>query len=298
MINPLWRKLHRLPCKLRQELWRVPAFRTLALQAYQTARDNYISSLPIVAPEDQPLLRTLRQQGVVVTSLEKWQIPSTSRLIATTHQLLPQLEAIAVAGKAPTTSIPASMLMNFPDIMLWGLQARVLDLVEAYLGLPVCYQGAELRRDVTKVKLTGIRQWHLDPEDYRMVKIIIYLNDVNQATGPFEYLCPELTALAVSQMKYSSGLIPDTTLQQVVPRSAWQSCTGVAGTVAIADTCNILHRMKPPVAADRCSLTFSYTSRQFRRIGYSNKVPASELLGMLSQLSPRQREYLLAGDFP
>jgi len=64
----------------------------------------------------------------------------------------------------------------------------------------------------------GARQWHLDVED-RMLKIIIYLNDVNLHGGPFEYIPKYSSSLLSQSLNYSSGLLSDEVMKTVVPIS-------------------------------------------------------------------------------
>jgi len=44
-------------------------------------------------------------------------------------------------------------------------------------------------------------------EDRRMLKIIIYLNDVNLHGGLFEYIPKHLTSLTSQRFNYSSGFV-------------------------------------------------------------------------------------------
>ena len=90
------------------------------------------------------------------------------------------------------------------------------------------------------------RLWHLDREDRRMLKIIIYLNDVSEEGGPFQYIPKSLTSTISSDrlIVLYYGYIDDKTMEQVVPQSKWKSCLGSAGTVVIADTASNFHRGK------------------------------------------------------
>jgi hypothetical protein len=126
-----------------------------------------------------------------------------------------------------------------------------------------------------------------------MVRIILYLNDVNLNGGPFEYISKHSTSLLCQILQYSSGFVSDKIIKSLISTSDWKSCTGRYGTVIFSDTRNIFHRAKPPIAADRFSITFSYTSR--RPIIMFNKVRFSknQLLRISSRLSKRQSKCLL-----
>jgi hypothetical protein len=185
-------------------------------------------------------------------------------------------------------------MMNYPAIFLWGLQEKLLDIVENYLGVPLRYHGPGMRREIADGKATDVRQWHIDPEDRRMVKIIIYLNEVNIDGGPYEYISLPLTSLCTKALKYSSGYVSDRAMQEVLPVDYWQPCLGNFGTAIFSDTCRVLHRAKPPLAVDRYSLSFTYTSKKPLAYRYDQfHFSLDYWLKMRSRLSERQRDAIL-----
>ena len=108
-------------------------------------------------------------------------------MLAACETLASELRAQPQNGQnAPR--LPNRRLMDFPEIYMWGLERRLLDLIENYVGLPIRYHGADLRREVADGKLNDVRQWHIDAEDRRMFKCILYLNDVEEGGGPFMFL--------------------------------------------------------------------------------------------------------------
>jgi hypothetical protein len=285
-------KLKRIPNKIKREFLRFTALKVALELAHKKEVERHVNYLPEIAPVDSILVDSLRQEGAVVTSLEALEIPSTSLLLTSVEKLLPELLAFSSNGKH-AISLPLCKLMEYPEIFLWGLEERLLNLIENYIGLPVLYHGADFRREIANEKLTDVRQWHIDVEDYRMVKILIYLNDVSLNGGPFEYISKHLTSLLCQTLQYSSGFVSDEVIKTVVPTSNWKSCTGSSGTVTFSDTCNVFHRAKPPVEADRFSITFSYTSR--RPITNYSKEPLfkDEMLKISSRLSSRQKDCIL-----
>jgi hypothetical protein len=79
-------------------------------------------------------------------------------------------------------------MMEYPEIFLWGLEQRLLNIAENYLGLPVAYHGSYFRRDIANQVEKKSRLWHMDSEDRKLFKVIVYLNDINDERGPFQYL--------------------------------------------------------------------------------------------------------------
>ena len=81
--------------------------------------------------------------------------------------------------------------------------------------LPAKYVGMHLRRQVANGVMEDVRQWHIDVEDYRRIKIIVYLNDVDEEGGPFEYLSKDLSSIASMKLKYNNGFVSDRVMETV-----------------------------------------------------------------------------------
>ncbi len=285
-------KIKRIPNKLKRIFIQFPILRIVAEFIYKKEIEKHVNSLPNIPPKDLTLLDSLHQEGTCVTSLEALEIPSTPTLQASSEKLLTELIACS-SNEKDVISLPLFKLMKFPEVFLWGLEERLLNIIENYIGLPILYHGAHFRREIANGKTIGVRQWHTDVEDRRMVRIIVYLNNVNLNGGPFEYISKHLTSLLRQTLQYSSGFVSDELIKTIVPVSDWKPCTGHSGTVIFSDTRNVFHRAKPPVAADRFSITFSYTSR--RPITIFSKVTLSrdDLLKISNRLSKRQRKCIL-----
>lgn len=285
-------KINRIPNKLKRIFIQLPILKIVSELIYTKKLKKYANCLPKILPRYLTILDSLRHEGVVITSLKALKIPSTSLLLASTEKLLPELTAYS-SKKNYVISLPLSKLMKFPEVFLWGLEEQLLNIIENYIGLPVLYHGVHFRREIANRKTIGVRQWHTDVEDFRIIKIIVYLNDVDLNGGPFEYISKHSSSLLLQTLQYSSGFVSDELIKTIVPISDWKPCTGNFGTVIFSDTRNIFHRAKPPVVADRFSITFSYTSRQPITIFSKVTLSRDELLKISSRLSRRQRKCIL-----
>jgi hypothetical protein len=116
-----------------------------------------------------------------------------------------------------------------------------------------------------------------------MLKFLIWLNDVDEDGGPFEYVDRAHTPDLTRSLHYVSGYVSDEAIRRQVPASEWRRGTGPMWTCVVADPRNLFHRAMPPVRQDRYSLTFSYTSRSPIRT-LSNHAPG-----------PRERALATAG---
>lgn len=260
---------------------------------YQALLEQFASQLPPLEADDRSIVEALHQHGIFITTLTALDIPSTASVLNSSQNLLPELALIPASHRSNKREflIKASrnQLLKHPEIFLWGLEERLLNIVENYLGLPSAYHGVYFRRDLANGVSGRTRLWHLDKEDRRMVKIIVYLRDVNEGNGPFQYLSSQLTPSIIQILGYDYGIITDARMQQVVPLSQWTSCIGAAGTVIFVDPARIFHRGKMPIDADRFTLFFDFSSREPKHPYYcKSSFSTSELLKLSQSLSQRQ----------
>jgi hypothetical protein len=110
----------------------------------------------------------------------------------------------------------------------------------------------------------GPRRWHRDAEDRRMLKIALYLNDVDEDGGPLQVLrrqLPDHDRMVRGKFPILSQEKLETALGDFDPDRDVVTCTGKAGTVIFADTAALYHRGKPASARDRCAIFFKYMNR-------------------------------------
>lgn len=286
--------LPRIKNKILKNLQTWPLLKKYHEIAYQTAIQEYIPYLPNISASDFQLVQEIKSQGVAITSLEKLGFLSTSPFIQSAHNLLPEIKSsLHVQKHGFVVHANAEQMLEYPEIFLWGLEKRLLNIIENYLGLSAAYHGAYFRRDIANQLETGSRLWHIDTEDRQVIKIIIYINDVDEQTGPFQYLPKSLTLEAVKSLKYTSGYITDQTMQKVISPHQYHSCLGSAGTVIFAATSSIFHRGKPPKLSDRFAIFFDYTAR-FNKFSYYQTSPLTHqfLLQYFPHLSEQQKKYI------
>lgn len=221
---------------------------------------------PPLSSHSQQIVSQLNNQGVYATTLDALAVPGTSVMLTVADSLLaelPQGKSVEFKGERSTAShsvgMGARQLINHPELFMWGLQLQWLDVVETYLRQPIAYLGCILRREVPNQKQVGVRLWHKDGEDYKVIKVIVYLNDVGEITGPFEYI-PHTHTPTYRQFRQVNNIVRDRNMAQVVPPDLWRRCLGPRGTVVIADTARVFHHASLP-QQDRYSITFAYVSK-------------------------------------
>ncbi|MDH6078463.1 phytanoyl-CoA dioxygenase [Chrysosporum ovalisporum FSS-45] len=239
--------------------------------SYQTSLLKHSKKLPQLSVGDGLIVDILKKEGVYITTLTDLGLPHTEKLLQAAQRLLGEMKQ--VNDFHSHQKLPQIYTVtHLPDFYTWGTNKRLLNIIENYIGLPIIFHGVHLRNDFCNQYHFGTMLWHKDSEDRRIIKVIIYLRDVEEKHGPFEYLPLSLTSLANfnsyhvnRKLRESSYLgINDEQLTKIVPKSAWKSCIGSAGTVIIADTRAILHHGTIRTE-DRSTLFFVYTANPPKR---------------------------------
>ena len=260
---------------------------------------KHTPKLPSLSESDRAILNTLKHEGVLVTSLDALAIPSTSQTIESANKIVTRLQnpdsdpGIIQDKNYSINRIGYTQLAaEYPEIFLWGLNERLVNIIENYIGLPIACIGVDVRKDIGNgIKDVGQRKWHRDSDDRRQIRIIVYLSDVTENTIAFEYVPKHLTPVNPFKSTYS-----DEEMKQAVPESVWKACHGNAGTAVMVATSDVYHHAKvPPTAgADRFTLVYTYTSRKPRRLKLCKDHFSREGLQALEgKLSPNQRDYAL-----
>ena len=110
-------------------------------------------------------------------------------------------------------------------------------------------------------KRVASQRWHRDPEDEHVVKVFVYLSDVDEDAGAFEYIRDSAPGGRYGELwpweADGSFYPPQAELAQAVSSDDRLTLTGPAGTMIFADTSGFhrggFARTKPRVLA-----TFTY----------------------------------------
>lgn len=293
-------KIKNIPHKLRREIYRIPAFNFLKEQSYQKMLDAHASFLPLLDEQGERILSVLQRQGTCIIPLEQLKLPSTKKMMDTAYELANELIQPVRAENLEACEVRANIkaLREFPEMLLWALEPKLLDIVENYIGLPILYQGFGVRRSVADGQYSGVRRWHIDWEDRRIIKVIIYLNDVVAGGGPYEYIERNTTAKAIETLNYYNlGYLSDAEMSKAVSSKYWTACLAKKASVIITDTSNVFHRAQPPTLNERFSITFCYTSANPLVIWKGRKISREQWENVNSQLNNRQRNCLTKRSF-
>jgi hypothetical protein len=160
-----------------------------------------------------------------------------------------------------------------------AIQPSLLRIVNDYLGLRSYLRAINVWMNLPVVDPPKESQlWHRDGDDVRILKVFIYLMDVDMSAGPFWFI-PGTHEGVGRQIPVSmeAGRVSDSEMEKRVPSSKWKACTGMARTVILADTTGF-HKGGKCEVKPRVLLTYEYVSgaslypREFHLHGWSNSV--------------------------
>jgi hypothetical protein len=289
VMQTRWRnKVERVANRASREVTaRVPYLETRSRRRRDRLRADHAGSLPQPTPSQSELLAPLRHDGAVVTTLANLGIDRTSELQTVLEEMQARLATTLAEGRR-VLSIGRDDIARDPVVWTWGLSEELLELAECYLGLPPLYHGAHVRREIADGNITNVRQWHRDTEDDRILKVLVWLNDVDEAGGPFEFVPRSTTETATKQLSYVSGFVNEDRFRRTVDPTSWRAAIGPTWTALLADTAAVFHRAKAPTETDRYSVTFSYTTDAPRKVHPVVPFTADQLATIRAGLSERQ----------
>jgi hypothetical protein len=295
IYQPQTRPIQRIWNYFRRQLNQTRYIQTNSLKIHQHAIVQNASALPPIVPAHITALQQLQEKGIFRTTLGALNLDFSCMHIAQQH--VPGLQQKVSQKHEICHHLLSHQILQTPQLYLWGLQPQLLALIENYLQIPPAYHGIYLRRDMNNRLETKTRRWHIDMEDHRILKVIIYLNDVDETTGPFQYLDRQATQVIQQRLNYRSGYLKSQAVARVVPSDQWHSCVGKAGTVTLVDTARLIHRGKVPTTGDRYTLFYDYTSRQPKQPYYcKSSLNAASLREIIPMLDPAAIPYVLWRD--
>ena len=262
---------------------------------YAARLARHAGRVPALAEGQRDIVTEMRERGVAVR-----EIAPPPSVVACADNLAEMLRH-KTTDEPCVKATPADLAVD-PTLFLWGLTPGLLDLAECHLGLPARYLGVEVKRELTTTadgdKHEAVRHWHLDHEDRRMFKVIVYLSDVDDESGPFGYVERSNTERVRRLSRHHHDAVSDEGMATVVPREDWHRVTGSRLTAVYADTGQVFHRVFQPTGSERYSVTFAYSSRSPYYTYSRLMLPRRALRKLRDQLTARQWDALGAKRIP
>lgn len=284
------------PAKLAFNISNTSMIRRRLWRRYHEALEAYRPSLPKLEGIDREIVEGLERDGIFITSLDALGLKGSEQMLRVAQKVAgdctESARREASAGREFICA-PASATVENPEIFHWGLDERLLDIAEAYIGLPAAYDGMALIYTVADGTELGPRQWHRDREDRKMIKLAVYCTDVTDRGGPFELISRVDKSQGVDD-RYDFEFGTEEVLNKRLGADYAQgivSCTGPVGTVVFADTARFFHRGAPTYDKDRAALFYGYFAHRTRHPYFCERSGLSrrEIAALASGLSLRQR---------
>jgi Phytanoyl-CoA dioxygenase (PhyH) len=145
-----------------------------------------------------------------------------------------------------------------------SLSDELLRIVCRYLGTFCRIVDIDLWCNVTTPGPASYSQrWHRDPDDKSLIKLFLYLHDVDETKGPFYFVLGSHNGGRFSkvypQTLADSHYPPDGEIEKRFSKDQIKMCTGPAGTVILCDTTG-LHKGGDPESGLRVLFTTAYTT--------------------------------------
>lgn len=128
-----------------------------------------------------------------------------------------------------------------PDLVRFMVSRQIVDTVSAYLGTVPLLAGPVLWWSPPNESVTASQRFHVDTEDWRQVKVILNVFDINEKHGPFTLLPAGRSDRLRRDLAHRRGRIDDEVLFGIAGRNEVVALTGPPGSGAFVDTSRCLH---------------------------------------------------------
>lgn len=234
-----------------------------------------------LSPAERKVLRQLNRDGISISSVDSFlTAPQIDNLYCKVAELLEAKESDTAKLKVGANDDSAIGSKTF-NLELLGSELTFkgqdqfsnLALQQSFLNIANSYfhMIAKLRYyNVWYTAASSSRSresqlWHFDREDHLILKVFLYLDDVDEGTGPFTY-APETHKKgkyrSINPEFFLEGNVRRSTDEQmraVFPEDRWIKAVGKKGTIIFADTRGF-HKGGEARTNDRIMFTCMFTS--------------------------------------
>jgi len=173
-------------------------------------------------------------------------------------------------------------------IMALARHPALLKLIGRYLeGLPILYRINLLDSANEALQPESSQFFHVDPEDFRQLKVFVLVEDVHEDSGPLHLLRADASDEARLARGHRHGRVPDAEVMATAPPEALVACTGPSGTLAIGDTSRCFHFGSRPGARRRHVVMLQYLTPFASVFPLDAKAAASKYADAVRQRAER-----------
>lgn len=147
----------------------------------------------------------------------------------------------------------------------FALQQPILQIANAYFGMYTRLRYYNVWHTLTtNTQARESQLWHRDREDHSILKLFVYLSDIDEGAGPFTY-APGThhkgPIRRAPEFFIENGVrrTNDEQMGAIVPQSRWVQAVGKKGTILFGDTAGY-HKGGLARTRDRLMFTCMFTS--------------------------------------
>jgi hypothetical protein len=219
------------------------------------ARKRHEQHPPRLEDQLTGIVAQLEAEGLAVVPFGELFAPERwDELARSSAEFAREVEADVSSASATKTKKPyllrayAPGPVELPPGNPWlglGTAPRLLDVVNAYLGLwsKLSYVDQWYTRPNPEAAArVASQRWHRDYNDKHLLKVFLYMTDVDAGAGPFEYVPGSMIGGARFADVFPWQIFgedlypPEGELQRKIPTEASRLLTGPAGTLILCDT--------------------------------------------------------------
>jgi hypothetical protein len=214
---------------------------------------------PVLVSEAARVLASLNRDGVALTSVAALLGPTSSfddlsadvaRLQKSLHDQIAGARSLAATSEIEIGK--KTFLLQYLDrnpaldpesiYARFALQPNIWQIANAYVGMLTRMRACNVWHNFpSQAQPRESQLWHRDPEGLYIVKVFVYLSDVDEGAGPFTYAPGTHGKGRVRQKPHyilegDTKRSTDAQMAAVVPCDNWVTCTGPRGTIVFADT--------------------------------------------------------------
>lgn len=147
----------------------------------------------------------------------------------------------------------------------FALQDGILNIVNSYFGMFTRLREYNVWHTfASDAPARESQLWHRDREDRLILKVFVYLNDIDEGAGPFTYApgTHQKGPIQTTPESYNENGVRRTTNEQmarVVPADRWICATGPKSSIIFTDT-HGYHKGGHATKSDRIMYTSMFTS--------------------------------------